>query len=95
PKIKTFQGELEVKSFFRNSLGFFAVTGEGLSQRTWMLTKEEYKRLIRDEIKELRWKRIQLSKIFVNKGYDKEVEEEAEIIDERINFLRKELEVLG
>ena len=44
-KIKTFGGELEVEYVFEDGLGYHAVTGKGLSQRTWMITKDEYERL--------------------------------------------------
>lgn len=44
-KIKTFLGELEVKYVFKSTTGYYAVTGDGLSKRTWMLSKSEYEKL--------------------------------------------------
>ena len=44
-KIKTYLGELEVEYVYENSLGYWAVTGKGLSRRTWSLAKAEYERL--------------------------------------------------
>lgn len=48
-KIKTYLGELKVEDIYENSLGYHAVTGKGLSQRTWTLTRDEYERLKEDE----------------------------------------------
>ena len=45
PKIETYLGELDLECVFENSLGFFAVTGQGLNQRTWHITKQEYEKL--------------------------------------------------
>lgn len=47
-KINTYLGELEVKSVYKSSLGFFAITGEGLSRRTWTITASEYERIKRE-----------------------------------------------
>lgn len=44
-KIKTALGELEVEYIYENSLGYHAVTGSGLSQRTWFLSKARYDKL--------------------------------------------------
>lgn len=44
-KIKTPRGELEVEYVFENSLGYHAVTGSGLNQKTWFLTKDRYDNL--------------------------------------------------
>ena len=44
-KLKTCLGEKEIEFLYQNSLGYFAVTGTGLSQRSWMLTKQEYEKL--------------------------------------------------
>lgn len=43
--VRTFIGDLEVESIYHNSLGFHAVTGEGLNQKTWNITAKEYKDL--------------------------------------------------
>ena len=47
PKIKTFLGELEVEYVYKDSTGYYAVTGRGLSRRTWMLSLSEYEKLKR------------------------------------------------
>lgn len=44
-KIETFRGELEVEYVYENSLGYHAVTGNGLNQKTWHLTKDRYDNL--------------------------------------------------
>ena len=43
--VKTFVGDLEVDHIYHNSLGYFAVTEEGLSQRTWNITAAEFEDL--------------------------------------------------
>ena len=48
PKIKTFLGELEVEAVYTDSHNYWAVTGKGLSRRSWMITKAEYDRLKRE-----------------------------------------------
>ena len=43
--LKTFLGEKDIEFLYKSSLGYFAVTGTGLSQRSWMITKAEYDNL--------------------------------------------------
>lgn len=47
-KIQTYLGELDVEYLYKNSLGCFAVTGDKLSRRSWMITKEEYEELSKE-----------------------------------------------
>lgn len=52
--IKTFIGDLEVTSLYEEGKRYpahYAVTGEGLSRRTWHLTAEEYKALKKARVK--------------------------------------------
>ena len=44
-KIDTYMGELEIESIYEDSFGYHAVTGEGLTRRTWYLTKARYEKL--------------------------------------------------
>jgi len=43
--LKTYLGNIEIEYVYKNSLGYFAVTGKGLYQRTWTITKQEFERL--------------------------------------------------
>ncbi len=52
-KIKTYLGELDVEYLYKNNLGYFAITGDKLSRRSWMITKEEYEKLSKEKSYEI------------------------------------------